>query len=89
MVPHPYYPEMFVRVNGGVSRISSRPYAPCYYYVASEIQRENSNFRKNNRVSETFHVEPLPDYRAVVRDTEGRQFKFVNRPPPPSYRESC
>ena len=94
---HQYYPDMFVHINGGVSRISSRPYAPCYYYVANEIQRSSSNGgqartqrgnnKTDNRVNEEYTIHSLPDYRAVVRDVDGKQFKFVN--PPPSYRESC
>ena len=83
-----YYPDMFVHINGGVSRINSRPYAPCYYYVASEIQREGrSRQQKTNRSNEVYQIASLPSYRSVVKDVEGKQFKFVE-PPPPSYRES-
>lgn len=93
--PHQYYPDMFVHINGGVSRISSRPYAPSYYYIANEVQRSvgatrtqrNNRNKADNRLNEEYTVHSLPDYRAVVRDVDGKQFKFVN--PPPSYRESC
>ena len=83
-----YYPDMFVHINGGLSRINTRPYDASYYYVASEIQREQRRQRqKSNRSNEIYQIASLPSYRSVVKDVEGKQFKFV-QPPPPSYHES-
>ena len=61
--------EMFVEVNGGVSRIATRPYNPYYYYIASEMRKAPQ--------AQCYYPVVLPNYEEVVRDTEGRQFQFV------------
>ena len=61
--------EMFVEVNGGVSRIATRPYNPYYYYIASEMRKAPK--------AQCYYPVVLPNYEEVVRDTEGRQFQFV------------
>ena len=62
--------DMFVEVNGGISRISSRPYASCYYYMANEIRKQDS-------ILPVYQPVILPNYDEVVADVEGRQFQFV------------
>ena len=61
--------EMFVEVNGGVSRIATRPYNPYYYYIPSEMRKAPQ--------AQCYYPVVLPNYEEVVRDTEGRQFQFV------------
>ena len=61
--------EMFVEVNGGVSRIATHPYNPYYYYIASEMRKAPQ--------AQCYYPVVLPNYEEVVRDTEGRQFQFV------------
>ena len=60
--------EMFVEINGGVSRIATRPYNSCYYYIANEIKKENAVL---------YNPVVLPNYEEVINDKEGKQFKFV------------
>ena len=74
--------EMLVELNGGVSRIASRPYNSCYYYIANEINKQ-----------EVIIPVVLPNYDEVINDKEGKQFKFVKcntipEGPPPSYGSS-